>query len=326
MADICVVGGTRYFGKILVRELLDQGHRVTLVNRGRTPDPFGDSVRRLRADVNRPGELTEAVAGEHFDAVIHQMCYTPNAAVEAARAFGDRAGKLVLTSTIEVYNRDTFRWRVPAPPISVFAHEDELDPAAYDYDTELPWLDMSYLEENYGEGKRQAEAALVRTALVPVLVARVSHVLAAEGDFTGRFRFHHDRVVAGEPITVHAKPGRTSLVRAEDAARFLAWAAVSDATGTVNVASPDTAGPHDMITAVERATGLRATVTEKDDPAGDPALSPYSFPVDFGVTTDRLVALGHRFPPIAEWLPELARTTAGDTPEAEQAEQAQQAQ
>lgn len=310
MADICVVGGTRFFGKILVRELLDRGHRVTVITRGRTADPFGDSVRRLRADVNRPGELAAAVAGERFDAVIHQMCYTPIAALEASRAFGDRAGRIILTSTVEVYNTDTFRWRVPAPPISAFAHEDELDPAKYEYDTDLPWGELSYLEANYGEGKRQAEAALVRSAKVPVMIARVAHVLAAEGDFTGRFRFHHDRITAGEPVVVHKRHGRTSLVHAADAARFLAWAATAEVTGTVNVASADSAGPLDMCAAVERATGLTATVIEKDDPAGDPALSPFSFPVDFGVTTTRLASLGHAFAPVAEWLPELARTTA----------------
>ncbi|MFD0394146.1 NAD-dependent epimerase/dehydratase family protein [Streptomyces nogalater] len=139
MSDICVIGGTRFFGKLLVHKLLADGHRVTLVNRGQTPDPFGDAVRRLRADVNVPGELTAAVAGERFDAVIHQMCYTPNAAVEVCEAFGERAGKIVMTSTIEVYNKDTFRWRFPAPPFGARAREEELDPADYDFDTTLPW-------------------------------------------------------------------------------------------------------------------------------------------------------------------------------------------
>lgn len=151
MADVCVVGGTRFFGKLLVKRLLDAGHRVTVVNRGITPDPFGTSVRRLVADLNVPGELAWAVTGERFDAVVHQMCYTSKAAVEAAEAFGDRAGKFVLTSSMEVYNKDTFRWRIPAPAMSVFAREEELDTAHYAYDTELPWEDPAYLGANYGE-------------------------------------------------------------------------------------------------------------------------------------------------------------------------------
>ena len=310
MSDICVVGGTRFFGKLLVRRLLAEGHRVTVVTRGQTPDPFGDSVRRLRADVMRPGELAAAVAGERFDTVVHQMCYTPNAAVEAAEAFGDRVGKIVLTSTIEVYNADTFRWRIPMPPLSPLAREDELDPAAYDFDTTLPWGDLDYLGANYGEGKRQAEAALVRTARVPVVLARVAHVLAAEGDFTGRFRFHLDRARAGQPVVAHTRPGRTSVVHADEAARFLAWAAASDVTGTFNVASPGSVDVYDICAAVDAATGLTTRVVEKADPAGDPDLSPFSCPADFGMSSERAVSLGHRFTPVAEWLPALARTAA----------------
>ncbi|MFD3544433.1 NAD-dependent epimerase/dehydratase family protein [Streptomyces sp. NPDC058655] len=310
MADVCVIGGTRFFGRLLVHRLLEEGHRVTVVTRGLTADDFGDSVRRLRADVTRSGQLAAAVAGLRFDAVVHQMCYTPNAAVEACRAFGDRAGKFVLTSSMEVYNAQTFRWRIPAPAMSVFAREEELDPARYAYDTELPWSDPDFLDANYGEGKRQAETALTRNAQVPVVIARVAHVLAARGDFTGRYRFHLDRVRAGQPVVAHARPGRTSLVHAEDAARFLAWAATSDATGVVNVASPDSTDVYDVCAAVERSTGLRATVVEKDDPAGDPALSPFSCPADFGVATDRAARLGRALPPVAEWLPELARTAA----------------
>ncbi|CAL9507343.1 NAD-dependent epimerase/dehydratase family protein [Streptomyces sp. enrichment culture] len=307
MSDICVIGGTRFFGKLLVHKLLADGHRVTLVNRGQTPDPFGDAVRRLRADVNVPGELTAAVAGERFDAVIHQMCYTPNAAVEVCEAFGERAGKIVMTSTIEVYNKDTFRGRFPAPPFGARAREEELDPAEYDFDTTLPWDAPGYLDVHYGEGKRQAEAALTRRAKVPVLLARVAHVLAAEGDFTGRLRFHLDRVRAGQPIVAHTAPGRTSLVRAEEAAGFLAWAALADATGAVNVASPDTADVYDVCAAVESATGLTAEVIEKEDPSGDPGLSPFSCPSDFGMASDRAAALGHPFTPIAQWLPTVAR-------------------
>ncbi|MFJ6380720.1 NAD-dependent epimerase/dehydratase family protein [Kitasatospora sp. NPDC092039] len=313
MADICVIGGTRYFGKLLVRRLLAAGHRVTLITRGRTPDPFGDSVRRLRADVNRPGELAEAVAGERFDAVVHQMCYTPNAAVEACEAFGDRAGKLVLTSTIEVYNKDTFRGPVAAPEFGPLAREEELDPAGYPYDLTLPWQDDDYLEANYGEGKRQAEAAVTDRARVPVVLARVAHVLAEEGDFTGRYRFHVDRIRDGRPVVAHARPGRTSLVRAEDAAGFLAWAAVNEVTGAVNVASPDTADVYDVVASVEGATGLKAQVIEKEDPAGDPDLSPFSCPADFAMSADRAASLGYRFTPIAEWLPELGRAAAAGT-------------
>ena len=45
--NILVLGGTGFFGKHLVWELLHRGHEVTIATRGRTPDDFGDRVRRL---------------------------------------------------------------------------------------------------------------------------------------------------------------------------------------------------------------------------------------------------------------------------------------
>ncbi|MEU7021232.1 NAD-dependent epimerase/dehydratase family protein [Streptomyces sp. NPDC046203] len=319
MAEICVIGGTRFFGKLLVRRLLDEGHRVTLVTRGRTADPFGPAVRRLTADVGRPGELAAAVAGERFDAVVHQACYTPAAALDACTAFGDRAGRFVLTSSMEVYNADTFRHRIPAPPMSAFAREDELRPEEYTYDIELPWQDPDFVGRNYGEGKRQAESALVRNAQVPVTIARVAHVLAATDDFTGRLRFHLDRARTGEPVTAHARPGRTSLVHAPDVAAFLARAAAGELLGVggvfggvVNVTSPDPVDVHDVCAAVERVTGKATTVVEKDDPAGDPALSPYSCPADFGMDAGRALALGVDLARVARWLPEIVRIAAAE--------------
>src|SRR5262245_36271023 len=107
MAAVCVIGGTRFFGKAVVRRLVARGHDVTIVTRGRASDEFG--VRRRTADANDAAGLAAAVAGSEFDAVVHQVCYTPVAAVAATEAFRGRTGRLIMTSTMEVYNRDTFR-------------------------------------------------------------------------------------------------------------------------------------------------------------------------------------------------------------------------
>ncbi|MER6921283.1 NAD-dependent epimerase/dehydratase family protein, partial [Streptomyces spiralis] len=41
MQKVCVIGGSRYFGKLLVQRLLATGHQVTVINRGSTPAPAG---------------------------------------------------------------------------------------------------------------------------------------------------------------------------------------------------------------------------------------------------------------------------------------------
>ena len=51
---ILIIGGTRFVGYQLAWRLLAAGHRVTLLNRGTRPDPFGDRVERLVADRSTP--------------------------------------------------------------------------------------------------------------------------------------------------------------------------------------------------------------------------------------------------------------------------------
>ena len=304
----CILGGTRFIGKILVDDLLAAGHDVTLITRGRTKDSFGDSVTRLQADANDPAALSEAVAGLHFDAVIHQVCYGPGAAIAAAEAFGDRVGKIILTSTIEVYNASSFNGNVPLPPLSGIALEAELNTSGYGYDTEQPWHDWEYIKLNYAEGKRQAESAMLQHAKVPVVIPRVAHVLAATDDFTGRFQFHYERITKQTPIVTHVEPGVTSLVLADDVAKFLGLAATGDFVGVFNVASPDPVSVYDVIGEIEKATGHQAVVNEVAEPQEEDNASPYSFPVDFAMSNQKATQAGATFKATTEWLPKLARS------------------
>ncbi|MFE7532466.1 hypothetical protein ACFU7Y_43245 [Kitasatospora sp. NPDC057542] len=89
---------------------------------------------------------------------------------------------------------------------------------------------------------------------------------------------------------------------------------MNEVTGAFAVASPDTADVYDVGASVEGATGPKAQVVGKEDPAGDPDPHPFSRPADFAVPADRAGSFGHRFTPVAEWLPELGRAAAETDP------------
>ncbi len=72
-----VIGGTRFLGCHIVRRLLDEGVEVTMFTRGRTPDEFGDHVRRVRGDRKDYKKFYEMFRRERFDVVIDVIGYDP---------------------------------------------------------------------------------------------------------------------------------------------------------------------------------------------------------------------------------------------------------
>ena len=72
---ILVIGGTRFFGVHMVRELLAKGHDVTIATRGLTPDEFGDTVKRIVLDHTDPESMKKAMDGLQFDVVIDKVAY-----------------------------------------------------------------------------------------------------------------------------------------------------------------------------------------------------------------------------------------------------------
>ena len=92
---ILVIGGTRNIGHYLTLALLEQGHRVTILNRGVTPDSLPESVERLRADRSDAVQLQLALGGRDFDvvAVSFDPRDTPMAAAAKKAAHIDRYGR-----------------------------------------------------------------------------------------------------------------------------------------------------------------------------------------------------------------------------------------
>lgn len=65
---ILVMGGTRFIGVSLTRQLVAQGHEVVLFNRGNKPAPV-EGITQLQGDRKNPAALKAALTGETFDAI-----------------------------------------------------------------------------------------------------------------------------------------------------------------------------------------------------------------------------------------------------------------
>ncbi|NUP03180.1 MAG: NAD-dependent epimerase/dehydratase family protein [Nonomuraea sp.] len=291
MKNVCVIGGNRYFGRRLIRLLLDSGARVTVINRGSAPPPPG--VTHLVADRDDERALRAALGTREFDTVVDQVCYTPHQAATARRAFDGRTARYVMTSTIEVYDpatSDLVPRAVPGTPYT----EEAVDPASWPVRTEAA---------SYAEGKRQAEAVLGRESPFAFVTVRSAHVLGA-GDFTGRLEHYVERIQAGQPVAVHRDPFPTSFTNAEEIADFLFWTAGADHTGAVNACSHGELDVTALCDLIAARTGRTPRYQQADD--GTEA-SPFSFDRYYAMDNGRATRLGYRFATVADWLPAVVK-------------------
>ncbi|MBB5082529.1 NAD-dependent epimerase/dehydratase family protein [Nonomuraea endophytica] len=279
MNEICVIGGSRYFGRRLIENLRDHGARVTVVNRGSSTPPEG--VTHLRADRGDEEAMRLALAGRSFDAVVDQVCYTPRHAAVARRVFEGKTRRYVMTSTVEVYA--DLGGGAPY-------REDALDFTAGIVRADL----LRGGERHYGAGKRLAEAVL-RSAGFVFTAVRTAHVLGGD-DFTGRLDHYVRRVDAGVPVGICADPRPASFIHEREIAAFLAWAALGDFSGPVNACSHGTLDVRRLCETIGRPLYTR----------GD---SPYSFERDYTMDNGRATTLGFRFSNVGDWLPGVVRET-----------------
>lgn len=219
MTKVLVLGGTRFFGKKLVEQLIREQMDVTILTRGVASDPFGNSVKRLVADRTDKAALSKALADSNFDLVYDNICYTPQEASEAVELFADRTPKYIVISSLSVY-----------PFGGTAKKETEFDPYTY------PIPNPESQKVDYAEGKRLVEAVLFQQAPFAVAAVRFPIVLGHD-DYTRRLHFHVEHVQGDQPIGIPNPDAQMSFINSDEAASFLLWLGQSDLEGPVNACS-----------------------------------------------------------------------------------------
>jgi nucleoside-diphosphate-sugar epimerase len=299
--NILVIGGTRYFGKLLVQRLLQAGHRVTIATRGRAPDPFGNRIERIRVDRRNETSMRAAFAGiPGYDIVYDQMCYSPLDAAISARVFAGKVKRYIMASTIDVYRPLLGSQDAP------FA-EAAIQVLAQPIDTRYPWHDPALASESYVMGKLQAEAYFYRDGALPVVSVRLGHVLAGAEDFTGRLAHYVDLVRMQSPLRYSNAAAASSFMSAQSAADFLAWAGAQQFRGAVNAACNGALSAFDIYQRVGMALDEPVKAIPLSRPAQPGELSPFDFPSQLMADTGRAAQLGYRFGHSDEWLDTMIR-------------------
>ncbi|MCB0418931.1 MAG: NAD-dependent epimerase/dehydratase family protein, partial [Bdellovibrionales bacterium] len=187
---LLVLGGSRFFGKLLVEKALRAGHDVSVVTRGQSGNiPKG--AKALKADRSDPQALKNALGNTEWDVVFDQICFNSSEAAAADALLKDRTGRYVFTSSMSVFPKGPAR------------NEDSFNP-------KLHVLSIGSTFE-YAEGKRQAEAYLFQQSKLPAVSVRIPFVVGMD-DYTRRLHFHVERTLKGLPIYFPVPNARICLI------------------------------------------------------------------------------------------------------------------
>jgi len=65
-----------------LKQLLEQGHDVTIATRGKTPDNYGDNVQQIILQRANEESVRETLNGTHFDVVdCNKYMYMPSTSI-----------------------------------------------------------------------------------------------------------------------------------------------------------------------------------------------------------------------------------------------------
>ena len=182
-SDILFIGGTGVISAAAAEHAVALGHRLTILNRGKSADrPAPEGAEVVTADVRDAAAVREALRGREFDAVADFISFTPEHVSAGIEQFTGRTGQYVFVSSASAYQK---------PP------------------ARLPILESTPLRNpfwQYSRDKIACEDLLMRAyrdAGFPVTVVRPSHTydrtkIALLGGWTDIHRMRQ-----GLPVLVH---------------------------------------------------------------------------------------------------------------------------
>jgi len=311
-----LLGGNRFVGRLLAWRLLAAGHRVTLLNRGRIADPFGDRVERLLGDRTGP-DLPRLLHGRSFDAVVDLAAFTGEDGQRVAELLAGRTRHYLMISTGQVY---LVRQGCPHPARAP-AREEEYDGPVM----ARPADPAEHGDWEYGIGKRDCEDALAAAAARGFPATRV-RIPMVNGplDYFRRIEGYLWRLADGGPVLLPDGGGQVVRhVAGSEVARFLEAILLRQETfgRAFNLAQEETPTLRELLEFLARRLGSRARLVEVPaervraaglEPA---ALSPFHDPwMSYLDPTRSREELGFHHAPLGEVLAEVVGAFTCHTP------------
>jgi 2'-hydroxyisoflavone reductase len=290
VSRVLVIGGTLFIGRALVRLLLERGHEVTILHRGRQ-NPFKSQTEEIHCDRNNTPEIANALKDAKFELIFDNVYDwqrgTTAAHIEAAAtACGPELQRYVFMSSCAAYGSG-LNLTEDAP----LAPPDDRD--------------------QYCRNKADSERLLFRLHQengFPAVTLRPPYVYGPENPFY-REAFFWDRLTTARPVIV---PGDGTRLMQFILATDLAQAAIQAADSPIaagrayNIANSEAVTQTALVESIAAAAGCEADIRyvprERIEALGGNVFAP---PLYFGQYFD--------LPPITENI-ERARQDLGFKP------------
>lgn len=313
MKNILIIGGTRNMGYFTTLRLLEAGHQVTLLNRGKTPDDLPASVFRLRADRTNGQQMKRALLARSFDVVIDFALYRGAEAQMIVELLRDHVGQYIFISSGQVYlvreglerpfRESDYEGRLmPAPKSNTYAYEE--------------WL--------YGMDKRAAEDVFRQASGFPYTSLRLPMV-NSERDHMRRLYQYILRLKDGGPILVPETPDHPLRhIYGQDVVNAIitfmdARAGIGDA---INISQDETVSLDEFLALLADIMGVRPPVivrkkhSELEAAGFLPDCSPFSDRWMSELDNTRSKAeFGIQYTPLRDYLANIVRYTHDHPPQ-----------
>ena len=323
---VLLIGGTLYFGKKIVKDLLERGDDVTIYSRGNTRPEFWDDCEHIVGDRTDYDDFDAKLSGKSFDAVIDNLAYKTEDAESVVRTLRGKTGKYLVASTVSIYGGPGHAHNRRLTGTGPMDHTDEfIDLTAQcpipETSVDSGTVPYSYddSEHEYAQGKRQIERYLSEAGDFPWVAMRVPATMGPE-DPSLRFWWYQQRVQDGRPIVL--RDGGSNVFRIgfrDDIARAFIDAMDSPKTaGNIyNICQGEIPTQKHYLEVLANACGadLNAVSVPGDAcdqrsglPWEDWNYDPFSIPVPYVMSIDKARRdFGLHVTPLADWVSETVQ-------------------
>ena len=218
--NLLILGGGVFLGQALLSSALENGHTVTVFNRGQSRQWWPPGVKWIVGD--RKEDLHLLMNGQ-WDAVIDTCGYRPQDVELSCAALFDSCERYVYISSVSAYAS------FAKPPIRETDRLASIVGHATDKVTGV----------NYGPLKAECERTVARVFGARSILIRPG-LIVGPNDPTGRFSYWPWRIAAGGRVLAPGNPERPiQFIDARDLAAWILQLVAVRASGAFNATGPN---------------------------------------------------------------------------------------